>query len=60
MGEAGAEEAEDVFVEEVEVPEAVYVAGSWVIAYGMALVGIGDACEDMPRRSDGEKKQTRR
>src|SRR5215469_8941348 len=55
--EALAEEAQHVFVDEVEVPEAVDVAGGGLIADGVALVRIREAGEDVPRRSDGEIEQ---
>ena len=52
-----AEETQEVFVDEVEVPEAVDVAGCWMVADGMALVGVRESGEDVPRRGDGEEEQ---
>jgi hypothetical protein len=54
---AQAEEAQEVLVDEVEVEEAVDVADGGVVADGMALVGIGEAAEDVPGRGDGQKQQ---
>ena len=57
MRVAGAEEAEDVFVEEVEVPEAVDVAEGGDVADGVALIGIAKSGENVPGCGDGEEKQ---
>jgi len=54
VGESAADEAEEVLVDEVEVPEAVDVSDGRVIADGMALIGIAQAAEDVPRSSYGE------
>src|SRR4051812_23312374 len=60
VGESATDEAEEMFVDEVEVPEAVNVADGGVIADGVALVGIAQPAEDMPRSSDGEVEQDAR
>ena len=49
-----------MFVDEVEVPEAMDIAGGGVIADGMALIGIGEAGEDVPGRGDGQIQQQSR
>ena len=46
-----------MLVDEVEIPEAVHISGRGMIADGMALVGIGKAAENVPRRGDGEEEQ---
>ena len=53
-----AEEAQEVLVDEVEVEEAVDVAQGGVVADGVALVGVGDAAEDVPGRGDEQKEQS--
>ena len=57
MRKAGADEAEDVLVEEVEIGEAVDVADGGMIADWIALIGIGDACEDVPGCGDEKKEE---
>ena len=54
---AQAEEAQEVLVDEVEVQEAVDVAEGGVVADGVALIGIGEAAENVPGRGDGQKEQ---
>ena len=53
VGIALAEEAEDVLVDEVEVPPAVDVAEGGDVADGMAFAGVGEADEDVPGSGDG-------
>src|SRR6185312_4441380 len=50
--ESSADEAHEVFVDEVEVPEAVDVSECGMIADRMALIRIAQAAEDMPWRGD--------
>ena len=57
VGIAEAAEAEDVFVEEVEVPEAVDVAEGGDVTDGMALVGVAQTGEDVPRGGDEEEEE---
>ncbi len=57
MGIALAEEAEEVLVNEVEVPPAVDVAEGGNVADGMAFAAIGAAYEDVPGGGDGEEEQ---
>src|SRR5277367_3264823 len=54
---AGAEETEKVLVEEIEVPEAMHIAECRDVADRMALVWVSEAGENVPWRSDGQKKQ---
>ena len=55
--EAAADEAQGMFVDEVEVPEAVNVSEGGMIADGMSLIGVREAAEDVPRSRDGKIKQ---
>ena len=55
--EPPAEETQKVFVDEIEVPEAVNVSGRGVIADGMALVGVRQSAQDVPRSGDRQKEQ---
>ncbi len=57
VGIALAEEAEDMLVDEVEVPPAVDVAEGGDVAVGMAFAAIGVAYEDVPRCGDREEEQ---
>ena len=57
VGVAQPEEAEEVLVDEVEVEESVDVAGGGDVADGIAVIGIAEAGEDVPRRGDGEEEQ---
>ena len=52
-----AEKAQKMFVDEVEVPEAVHIAGRGMVADRMSLVGIRDARQNVPRRGNGKKQQ---
>ena len=51
-----AKEAQVMFVDEIEVPEAVDVAEGGVVADGVSLVGIGEAAKDVPGRGDSEEE----
>ena len=57
MRKACSQEAEDVLVQKVEVPEAVHVAGRWNVAHRVSLVGVRKAGQNVPRRGDGQKQQ---
>jgi hypothetical protein len=46
-----------VLVDEVEVEESVDVAGSGDVADRVAVVGVGEAGEDVPGRADGEEDE---
>src|SRR6185437_13285945 len=48
---------ENVLVEEVKVPESVHVSRGGMIAHRVALIGICQASEDVPRRGDREEQQ---
>ncbi len=52
-----AEEAEDVLVDEVEVPPAVDVTKGGDVTDGMAFAAIGAAYEDVPGGRDGEEQK---
>ena len=54
---AQAEEAQEMFVDEVEVEEAVNVADGGMVADRVSLVGVGEAAEDVPGRGDGEEQR---
>ncbi len=54
---APAQKAQDVLVDEIEVPEAVHISWGGVIADGMSLVGVCEAAENVPRSRDGKEKQ---
>src|SRR5579862_1667665 len=54
VGIAFTEEAKEVLVDEIEVPETVDIAGRGMVADGMTLVRIGKTAEDVPGSGDCE------
>ena len=56
MREARPGKAEEVLVDEVEVPEAVHVAGGGMVADGKALIGIGQPGQNVPGRGNGQEQ----
>src|ERR1019366_2792126 len=46
-----------VFIDEVEVKEAVDVSDGRVVAYRVSLVGVVQAAKNVPRRGDCEEEQ---
>ncbi len=54
---AFAEEAQNMLVDEIEVPPAMHVAEGGNVAVGMAFAGVGKAYEDVPRGGDGEEEE---
>src|SRR5579863_9902798 len=57
VGKALAEKTKYVFVDEVEVPEAMDIADGGMVADRMALIRIGNAGKDMPWGGDCEIEQ---
>ena len=46
-----------MLVDEVEVPEAVDISQRGVIADGMAMVGVGQSGQNVPRRRNRQEEQ---
>src|SRR6185437_8781770 len=52
-----AEKAQEMLVDEIKVEESVDVAGCGDVADGVAVVGIAQAAQDVPGRSDCKEEQ---
>src|ERR1700677_4632001 len=59
-GITAAKKAQYLLVDEVEIEEAVHVAGAGNVAYGVACAGIAQSGEDVPWRGDGKEEENAR
>ncbi len=51
------QEAEHVFIDEVEVEEPVHIAQGGMVAHWVSLVGVGESAQNVPRRCDEQEEQ---